>query len=364
LLQKAILDNRIAHAYCFIGEEGAGKEAIAIEFAKIVNCLSPVINDNSIECCNKCGSCKMANSLQHPNIQLIYSLPTPKAGDSSSISDRLSDEQINEIQQQNELKSLNPYHKIQIPKATQIKIASVREIKRNLGLTSNSEGRRIVLVFRADEMNNEAANAFLKTLEEPQSNITIIMTTSKSEVIIPTILSRCQQVHFQSLPIDELAEYLVKKLNIDLTDAKLASNIGQGSYQRAVEFLDENMKLLREEVVDFFRTSLKKAYRTELITKIEPIYNQKDRNKIDLVLNLLLVWLRDAFSIQKSGSKDFVVNVDQVDIIERFVKNFISKDFESTIKIVELAIEQNRRNVNQQLLMINMFINLRNKLLF
>ena len=366
LLQRAILEDRVAHAYCFIGIEGTGKEAVAIEFAKAVNCEEPVISQGKIDACGKCISCRMTNSLQHPNIQIIYSLPTPKSMDSrkDNIAEKLSDEQIAEIQEQNAMKAANPYYKIQISKASQIKIAQVREVKRGLSLAPNSGGRRFIMVFNAEEMTAESANAFLKTLEEPQTHTTIILTTSQPQLILPTILSRCQQVFFQTLPDDELELYLQNKFNLDITEARLAVSIGQGSYSKSVETLDEGMKILRNNVVDLLRTALKKRiYRVELIAKIQPLLSEKDKNYIDKVLLILLFWLRDAYNLIQTSSARTIINIDQLTFLQNFAKNFSTKDISNVLILIENAIRNNGRNVNRQLLLINLFINIRKNIL-
>jgi DNA polymerase III subunit delta' len=363
LLQRAIKENRVAHAYCFIGDEGFGKEAIAIEFAKTVNCRNPVIGDNTYSACGECSSCKMSETMQHPNISLIYSLPSLKTGESKndSFSDKMTDELINEIKEQNAHKAENPYYSIRIPKATQIRIASIREIKRDLSLSAVTKGRRVVIVCRADEMTTEAANAFLKTLEEPQNNVTIIITSNKPEVILPTILSRCQTVHFQPLPEEEIANYLEENYGVNSTEARLTASFSQGSFSRALNFLDNDMKQLRSDVVDFFRTALKKrAYRIELIEKLDSVIKDKDKNKVHMVLVILILWLRDAVSIIKTGNSDLLINKDQVETLMNFAHNFQNKNIESAISFIEEAVGQNRRNVNQQLLLVNMFIKLRN----
>ncbi|ROL59040.1 hypothetical protein D9V86_11225 [Bacteroidetes/Chlorobi group bacterium ChocPot_Mid] len=366
LLQRAILEDRIAHSYCFIGNEGVGKEAVAIEFAKVANCEQPIVLDKTIDACGHCTSCKMMATLQHPNVQMIYSLPAPKAMDSrkDNISEKLSDEQIAEIQEQNALKAVNPYHKIQLGKATQIKIAQIREVKRGLSLTPNSQGRRFILVFKAEEMTPESANAFLKTLEEPHSNTTIIMTTSEPQLILPTILSRCQQVFFQALPDEELEDYLIDTFKLDLTEAKLAVSIGQGSYTKAIEYLDEDMKSLRNNVVDLFRTALKKRiYRSELVNKLQVILTEKDKNLIDKVLIILLLWLRDAMNVINQAPEKTLINIDQLPFLKNFAKNFANLNLNKSISLVEEAIRNNWRNVNQQLLLINLFIELRREIL-
>ena len=204
LLQKAIIDNRIANSYCFWGLDGIGKDALAIEFAKSANCINPIIYGNTIQACDSCSSCKEITNLQSQSLEIIFSLPAGKTPDGHSDDPiaKLSDEQIDLIQEQIALKAENPYHKISIPNANQIKISSIRGLKKKLTLTSGSRGRRFVIISNADEMNSESANSFLKTLEEPHDNITIILTTSRPDTILPTILSRCQQVRCQPLPFE------------------------------------------------------------------------------------------------------------------------------------------------------------------
>ena len=134
LLQKAMINNKISHAYCFSGAQGVGKEAMSLVFAKTLNCEYPIVYNDYLEACNKCPSCKMAAKLQHPNIKIIHSMPTVKLSDKYSISDKLSDSQVDEIREQYENKANDLYKKISITKANQIKIASIREIKKKLSL--------------------------------------------------------------------------------------------------------------------------------------------------------------------------------------------------------------------------------------
>lgn len=365
LLQKAILDNRISHAYCFLGIEGVGKEASAIEFAKVSNCESPIVKDGEIAACEKCHSCQMADKLQHQNIHLIHSLPTAKGATSkdSSIS-KLTDEDIKIIQEQISIKADNPYHKINIPKASQIKIASIREIKKLLSLANAGNGRIFILVFNAEEMTQEAANAFLKTLEEPKENVTIIITSSRPELLLPTILSRCQQLFFRPINQNILEKYLIDSYNVDESEAKLSAAFGQGSITKSIQFLDDDMKILRKEIVDIFRTSLKKrAYRLEMIEKLDDILAEKDKKLIEDVITLLIIWLRDANSIIKTNDISNIVNSDQIDTLEKFAKNFSNKNIEAAITTVEDSIFHLKSNVAPNLLIIDMFLRLREILL-
>ena len=120
-------------------------------------------------------------------------------------------------------KASNPFHKIQLPNANRILIQSIRLLRRTLYLKTQNVGRKIVLVFDAHLLNSgqgEAANAFLKILEEPPSNTTIILVTDYMELLLPTILSRCQKIAFPKLNNEYLEEWCsinkVKKAHVPL----------------------------------------------------------------------------------------------------------------------------------------------------
>ncbi len=362
ILQRAILENRIAHAYCFWGQEGVGKEALAIEFAKVVNCQKPIIKNNSIEKCGKCKSCINANKLQHQKIDLIYPLPPGESTNTEKDSplEAMSDAQISEIREQVELKSANPYHKINLKKANQIKILSIRALKKKLIMSSGQDGRQFVLVFDADKMTNEASNAFLKQLEEPHDGITIIMVTSRYELILPTILSRCQKLHCPSISDEELAQALIQIHQVSEVDARMITNFAQGSYTRALQFMDERFTGLRREIVEVLRCTLKKReYRVELLEKTEQLAKDNDKNSLEIILQMFIIWLRDARSVELTNSDSFIINIDQFDTINRFVKNFGKKDIPSAINSIEKAILRLRRNVQPKIVLLALFIEFR-----
>jgi len=363
IIQRAIIQNRVAHAYCFSGIEGIGKDGLAIEFAKTVNCENPIINDDSIDACRKCPSCRSFETLTHQNIQLIFSLPAEKSGADSkkeTVMTRLSEEDANLVQEEIKQKSKDYYHRIEIPNATQIRIASIREVKRSLTLSAPTAGRRFVIIIRAEEMTKESANAFLKTLEEPHTGITIILTTSKKEFILPTILSRCQLIECEPLSEDLIANSLIEKKNISPEDARLIAQFAQGSYSKALDFLNEDMKSNRELIVEALRRSLRTInYRLDLLEIVEKIVKMNDKNKYETLLVLLLLWLRDTYSMQKSKSNDYVINQDNLEVLTRFVNKFQDKEMNLAIDLIEKAILQIRRNVQPQLIFINLFVKMR-----
>lgn len=365
ILQKAIIENRVSHSYCLTGIEGIGKDAIAIQFAKTVNCLNIIKSDSIADSCDYCESCKKFNDLSHQNFEILFSLPAGKSSDAKSDSPfaKLSDEQMSLIISEKKAKAENNYHKIAIPNANQIKVGSIRDIKKKLVLSDSTYGRRVVLISRADEMTTEASNAFLKTLEEPHSNVTIILTTAYHDSILPTIMSRCQ--HIICSPIDEhkLAEVLVNKHDYSQLDANFASVFGQGSYLRALEALNRNMQDLRKEIIDALRTSLKKTYRYDLVKKLETLLATKDKNKLETLLLILLYWMKDVFALIHSNGAVKIINVDQEESLIKFAKNFQHSDITKAINEIEKAINLIDRNINHFLIFIPLFIKLRSILI-
>jgi DNA polymerase III subunit delta' len=362
IIQRAIQTGRIAHAYCFWGNEGIGKDAFALEFAKVVNCFEQQTINGQLEACGVCKSCVQASHLQHPNISLVFSLPSGKSSSSDDDSPllRLSDEQIASIQEQLALKAQNPYHNITISQANQIKIASIRDVKKTIQFSQSQQGRRFIIISEADEMTTEAANAFLKTLEEPQDNVTLIITTSHKDQLPQTILSRCQLLYFEPLPPDDIANFLVKHEAIDKQHALLCATLSQGSISTAVEMLNADTQQLRNDIVDLLRATLRQTgYRQDVAHRLEELTRNSDRSDIEKMLLLLMVWLRDALMIILSNSADNIVNQDQRDVLEKFSQAFRNGNFTKALSEIELALHSLTINAQVNLTLLTLMISIR-----
>lgn len=367
IFQRAIIEKRIPHAVLLWGSEGVGKDAMALEFAKTVNCLRPVVIDHEIEACGECASCRQIKEFIHPNVVMMFSLPAPKNAESKgdTLASRMSDEQIDEIKDEIKLKAENPYHRIAIANATQIRIQAVRDAKKSLSMTQQTDGRRVLIVSRADEMTTEASNAFLKTLEEPHDNVSIILTTARHDLILPTILSRCQQIHCSNLTDEDIAEWLCLNKGSSRQDAMVAAAFANGSITSALEFLNEDFRNFRTEVVDTLRSALlKKSYRSKLYGNLEKIIKSKDKKRTEKLLIILLYWFKDAITIQKTGSSNRIINKDLEDVILKFSNNFTGKNIEEIMGLIDKAYGQLKKNVSQQLILINLFLKIRNILIY
>lgn len=364
LLQKAILSNKIASAYLFYGTEGIGKKAMALHFAKTINCENPIINreSNKIDSCEVCSSCRMMNNLSHPNLHLLFSIPSGKSTESKTDNplNRLDDKQIFELQSQLEKLAANPYHRFILSNAHTIKIDQIRDLKRKIALSSAQKGKSFVIVFNADEMTRESANAFLKTLEEPNENTHIILITSRKDAILDTILSRTQLFYLHTPTIEEISSGLIQKFGVEPNKAQLIAALSNGSISSALEQLQKEFVDLRSELVDIFRIALrKKNYRIELIERIDKLIKENDSREIISALLLFEFWFRDALYYSKSNELLKIINLDMKDVIEKFVSNINNYDNNEAIKLIEKSINLIKKNVNIQLILVNLYLGLR-----
>jgi DNA polymerase-3 subunit delta' len=352
LLRRSIQRNQVAHAYLFHGQEGVGKDALAVEFAKTLLC-----NKGGDESCGECSGCRRVNSFQHPNVQFICALPTgkgEKSGDDPILV--LQDDQVEALQEQLRRKAADPYYQINIPKAVFIKVNSIRQIRRDSSLTSAEKGKKVFLISNADQMNMEAANSLLKTLEEPPPNTVLVLTTSQKEQLLPTIISRCQTVQCGQLSEEEIASALRDRDGADLSQASLAAKLAQGSYAKARGLLSVDILQARQSVVTFVKYALS-AQRAPLLNAVEEISKTMDRDAAIRWLKLLQIWFRDALILREQGISA-VQNRDLVKDLESFAKKFPNADLVRCMESVERSIALVDKNVYLSLVFTTLAIEL------
>jgi DNA polymerase-3 subunit delta' len=356
LLRNSIERKQLSHAYLFYGNRGAGKQATAIEFARTLLC-----SRSTTEACGECNNCRKVATLQHPDLELVFPLPVgrgEKNGDDPVGS--LNEEQIKNVREQISLKSQNPYHQIDIPKANFIKINSVRSLKRTSSMTSVEGSWKVFLVLDADRMNAEASNSLLKTLEEPTEKTILVLTTSEKDRLLPTIVSRCQLVQFSPLRDQEIAGALETRERISAEEALLVAALAQGSYTAATELLSEDLAAEQKEVLSFVRVSL--GWKELSLTGvIDALASSNDRKESEHWLKLLQTWLRDALVLREARSLSNS-SAREDNQLESFVQKFPRANLERAIESVEDSIALVRKNVYLHLVFTSLSFNLRNAL--
>ena len=219
-LKKKFELNQLSHAYLFSGADSIGKKIFAIEFTKLINCK----NENPP--CQKCFSCQAIERCSFPDFMVLSEA-------------NKKDETFGD--------------------GGEIKISQVRDVQNFLSYKSYYGSFKIVVVDDAEKMNQEAQSCFLKTLEEPKGRTLIIMISSKPDLLLPTIISRCQMVKFtkpKDLPIN--SEKLKKEQEI-LNDFLLVANSDfaqKFKYVKAIDFEKQNATDILAVAQKYFRSLL------------------------------------------------------------------------------------------------------------
>jgi len=351
ILLSALRAERLPHAYLFFGNDGVGKDAMALELACVLHC-----ERRQEEACGSCSSCAKMSSLQHPDVKLITALPVGKGEQSDDAPlARLSSGDIESIQEQYKIKGDNPYHRITIPKANIIKINSVRDVRRQSAMTSLYQGKKVFILSHADEMGDEASNTLLKTLEEPPGGTLLILTTARPESLLQTIVSRCQPVRFDPLTDEQIRAALIEREHIDEERATIVARLANGSYVRALELLTEDLNELRIDVVNFVRAALANNF-VNLSEHVERLASAKDRERMVQFLSLMLMWFRDAFVLLQGGE---IINLDQQEDLKRFTTKFGSANLREVMHAVEHSISLIGKNGYIALVLLQLAVSLR-----
>jgi len=350
-LLAALRSGRLAHAYLFYGEEGVGKDAVALELARVIRC-----ERGGDEACGACPSCARMASLQHPDVRLIMALPRgSQEKDDDEPMARLSEADVRAVRAEIALKAADPYHRIQIPRANVIKINSIREIRRESSLTTTDRRRRVYIITGADAMNDAAANTLLKTLEEPPGNTMLILTTAHRDALLPTIRSRCQNIRFDPLAEEEIRDALVARGRGTPDQARLQARLAGGSFTRAQELAGEDVSAQRADVVEFVRRAIG-GKTLELMELIERMAETKERDTHTRFLTLMLFWFRDAMVLRHGAP---IVNVDQAAELKSFVAKFPGADLVRVLEDIEGAISLVGRYTYIKLVLAQLAVRLR-----
>jgi len=351
-LKKIYENKRIANAYIFYGPDGVGKDAAAIEFAKLINCENPI---NGNEACDECKSCRQTSNLTSGIFKFITALPSPKTekADSNPLAG-LSKEDYDTFLEEINLKVQDPYHNINIPKANNIRIDSIKQIKHDIYLTSEQDKKKVFLISKADMMNPQSSNSLLKILEEPPGNSVLLLTTSKINSLLPTIVGRCQKIIFEYLSDDDIKSYIKElKPGIDEKELNFYSYISEGSISKCTDILEENFFEMRDMCIEILR-SIAANKKLKLINEIKQF--SKDKDKVKKVIFLFMVWFRDSIYIN-NGLEDKILNSDKIETLKNFNDNYTTK-FYKIQSILENAIKNIEGNLNSDILLQKLFFDI------
>lgn len=271
ILKRAIVNNRIAGAYLFIGPDDVGKHLVAKEFARALNC-----EKNFGDACGQCISCSKIGRDIYPDVSVIS------------------------------------------PQGQGIKIEQIHRIKDYIFLKPLEGRYKFYIIDKAEGLQRpreEAGNALLKLLEEPPSDTVFILIPTEGQMLLSTLISRCQKLRFDCPPLS---------------------------------FKNEEMRKEREEVYQ----NLNKPFLKSLLTWAKDL--AQFREKVMDVLDIMQIWFRDILVFKITHKDELLVNVDYIKDIQKeedSIQNLIKK-----INLVQKTKKLIEHNVNLQLALEVMFM--------
>ncbi|MCE9667025.1 DNA polymerase III subunit delta' [Myxococcus stipitatus] len=275
-LQAALRSGSVHHAYLFAGPEGVGKERAAVGLAQALTC--PEQPDVG---CGTCASCVRVARALHPDV--TYVMP--------------DEERVS--------RGLAGRSDFTGTPSRELRVEQIRGLQERLALRGLESKRKVAIIASAQTMNVQAQNAFLKTLEEPPSETTLVLVASAMDKLLPTIRSRCSKVHFGPLSVDLVAERVREARKLDADTAMLAAIMSGGSLGRALA-LDVEALARRKDVVTAFE-SLKGEDAVGLLRFADE--HGGSREDADATLELLVLWTRDV-ALARVGQVASLANRD------------------------------------------------------
>jgi len=241
-LQRIAQAGKLAQPFLLVGPEGAGKENTALEFARLLNCAAP----DSCGPGTLCESCVKALTFQHPDIRWIGPAPAT-----------LKDEDVRQLYEE---KIAHPFYQAPAAATSFVSIGdpehpgpmTLRSLIRFLRKRAYQGAYKVAVVADSQRLNQAAANAFLKTLEEPPEKTVIFLLTTGTTGMLPTILSRCQKVTFGPWPEEDLTTLLQEVGHVTRDEAARAARTADGNARRGLALLQPDARALAAWAVQVF----------------------------------------------------------------------------------------------------------------
>jgi DNA polymerase-3 subunit delta' len=316
LLQRSLARGRLGHAYLFTGHQLEELETLARTLAKTLNCQHPITTAGlATDCCDECLSCKKIEHENHADIHWA-----------------------------------RPESKSRI-----ISVDQTRELMREIQLKPTEAPFKVAVIVGADRLNAQAANAFLKTLEEPPAKSILILLSTEPSRILETILSRCLRLNFSTETkrtlTAEQSEWLNKFSGIAAAEQKSLF-----SRYRLLDSLLQQLGAIRAQVDETLSArsplekyadaekDLREKWEDELTAGIEAEYR---RQRADVLL-LLQWWLRDVW-LHTLAAGEELLNFPQIAGADEIARRISTRQAQENLAVLEQTQRLLHTNVQEAL---------------
>ena len=292
LLKGFMAQDRLPHALLFYGMEGIGKKTTALVFAKALNCLT-----GNHDACDACSSCRKVDHKNHLDVVILEA------------------------------------------EGQFIKIQAVRDLQQQLKFKPWEGKKRVCIIDDAEKMNDVAANALLKTLEEPPSSNVMILISARPHQLPATVVSRCQQLRFNPLTEDDVASFLKERLSLETEAAQMLASSSGGSIARALELHSGAYLVMRDELMEMISVSGGQMQSPLPLMRLSLVRRfGDDRDEVLERLGILRMCCRDVLFYKETGERRGLINPDRIDVIRPLAEKLPVKDIINNIKTIDRTL--------------------------
>lgn len=317
LLAGAIAHGRVGHAYLITGPHQVGKRTLARTFAQALNCEAAA----GQRPCGQCRSCRLISAGHHPDLHILEPEVNARA-------------------------------------TPMIKIEAIRDLQRDLNLSTHEGRYRVAILNQFEAANLNAANAFLKTLEEPPPRVVILLTASDADALLPTIASRCRTINLRPLEATLLEDSLMAKWGVAPEKAQLLARLADGRIGWAIAAnADPQLLQTRQGHLAQLHEALE-GNRVRRFALAEKLARKPEL--LPETLRTWLSWWRDLSLLAHPSDKQTAVapisNVDDEKQIHKLAQTWPRETILESFKQTSAAIWQLSRNANTRLVMETLFL--------
>ena len=309
-LRSALRYDRVGHAYLITGPAQIGKTTLVRTFAQALNCTAARPAERP---CGVCRACTLIAAERHPDVRLVV-------GETSGRG-----------------------------KVT-LKIDQIRELNQALNLTAAEARYKVAIIEQFDAANPSAANAFLKTLEEPPHNVVLLLTATDAETLLPTIPSRCRTIALRPVPAAVIQEALETRWMIDREQATLLAHLADGRMGWAIQSAEDGTALTeREEQLDLLTQTFGQT-RVERFAVADKLAQKPEH--LPALLRIWLSWWRDLVLVTVGLSdEDSLTNIDHKSELHSLAELLPAGSAVSSLQKTEDSIAYLQSNANTRLVM-------------
>ncbi len=349
-----VSEQKVSHALLFSGPQGSGLLPMALAFSQYINCQNPGAQDS----CGVCPACKKIAKLVHPDLHFVFPIYKKKGVTKPLCEDFLD--------QWREFVAVTPYftdHEwfsyLDAENAQgKIYTEEGNEIIRKLSLKSFEGKYKIMIIWQPEKMHAFAANKLLKILEEPPLNTLFILVSHNPAGVLPTILSRTQQLKLPPLSDEVIESVMQNQFGASAEQAHSVARISAGNFIKAREAMEEG-----EEKQFFFNTFTKLmriTYSRNLVEMLQWVDATAGmpREQVKKLLSYTIDMLRESYISNFDLAELIYASPAEDAFIDKFKPFVTDKNVESMVTEISLALSHIEQNGHLKLVLFDMSLKL------